>query len=241
MKKILNYIILGVFVTFAFSCEEDIDAGGVNYITFEKTPYSFKVDKDATTTQDLKVYAGNKTGSDRTFSVEVSAASTLVANYSVPSTVTIPANSNVGLLSVSVTDDDDLGFENQTLILNLVKENTASFGGSLTVNVAEACPNTIVKLAIGLDVWPEETTWELYDLSDPTNPVIISSGGPYSNPDDNDSTFNYEFCLDSGDYGIVVYDSYGDGGSSYSVTAGATVLASGTLTTTFLSSTFTID
>lgn len=239
MKKILKYIVLGVFITAAYSCDEDATSNSVDYVTFEASPSSFKVDMNGTTTKDIKVYAGNKTGSDRTYNVLVNEGSTLATSYSVPSSVTIPANSNVGNLAVSITDDDNLQYVAQTLILEFATVSGASLGESLTINVAENCPNTIAKFSITMDTWPDETTWEIYDLNG--TPTVIDAGGPYVNPDDDFATYSFEYCLESGQYGVAVYDSYGDGGPSFDVSVGATSLVSGTLGGSSVSETFTIE
>ena len=237
MKKILNYILIGAFISFAYNCEED-DSAGSNYVTLESSPIGFSVGKDATETKDVNVYTGNVTGSDRTFSVAVDASSTLGTSYTVPATVTIPGGTNVGTLAVSVTDDDTLEFVAQTLVLSIEDEAGISVGGNLVVNVTELCPANIVTFKLNLDTWPDETTWELYDLSNGS--VVIASGGPYINPDDDFAALSFDFCLQAGDYGIVVYDSYGDGGPDYTVSVGSTTLASGSLSSTFSSSTFTL-
>ncbi len=240
MKKIINYILVGILISFAYNCEEDLPSGSTNYVTLEESPNGFTVDKDATSTKDIYVYAGNKTGSSRTFNVLVDGSSTLTASYSVPSTVTIPANSNVGALSVSITDDDTLGFVTQTLVLDLEAEAGQSFGENLVINVAEACPGSLVQFFLTLDTWPDETTWEIYDLSG--TPAVIFSGGPYVNPDDDFAELAFEWCLLPGDYGVVVYDAYGDGGPTYSVSSGATTLVgSTTLGGSSSSNTFTIE
>jgi len=238
MKKILNYILVGIFISFAYNCEQD-DPANPNYVTFEVDPISFRVDKDATSTQDVKVYSGNVTSSDRTYTIAVDGSSTLAASYNVPSTVTIPGGTNEGVISVSVTDDNNLEFVTQTLILDLVDEAGINFGDNLVINVTELCPATLVQFTLTLDTWPDETTWELYDLN--MGQTVIASGGPYVNPDDDFAVLVSEYCLTPGDYGIVVYDSYGDGGPTYTVTSGSTTLASGTVSSTFSSSAFTIN
>lgn len=247
MKKIFKYILMAAIVGFAYNCEEDVTDGSVNYVTFERGPVSFAIAKDATTTRDFKVYAGNKTGSDRTYTVLVNESSTLTPSYSVPGTVTIPANSNEGNLTISVTDDDTLEFVSQTLIVEFQDQAGVSLGDALTINVAEECPGTIITLALSFDDWAEECTWEIYDLSG--TPTVIYSGGEAGAYDALDNgSISFDFCLESGNYGIVVYDAYGDGGTVYTVTAGATELASGTVpggnpanVPTSDSSTFTID
>ena len=81
-----------------------------------------------------------------------------------------------------------------------------------------------IQIQFELDNWPSETTWEIYDLSGA--PTVIISGGPYIDGDDDFAILSYDFCLPSGDYGIVVYDSYGDGGPGFIVSSGSTILVS---------------
>lgn len=63
-----------------------------------------------------------------------------------------------------------------------------------------------VKLRITFDEYPEETTWEIKDISN----QIVHSGGTYASKADN-STFNITKTLDVGCYTLVFKDEYGDG------------------------------
>ena len=91
-----------------------------------------------------------------------------------------------------------------------------------------------------MDDWPEETTWEIYDLSG--TPTVVASGGPYANPADDFAELSFDFCLASGNYGVVVYDAYGDGGPTFSVTTAAgTLVADTTVAGTQASATFTVN
>ncbi|MUU79359.1 RagB/SusD family nutrient uptake outer membrane protein [Winogradskyella endarachnes] len=97
-----------------------------------------------------------------------------------------------------------------------------------------------ITIEIQLDDWPDETTWQIFDLSG--DPTVIISGGPYVNPDDDFTIKSYNFCLASGNYGIAVYDSYGDGGSAYTVFNGTTPLTAFTEVVSSSSSTaFTLN
>lgn len=250
MKKIINYILVGLLISFAYNCEQDLETGSTNYVTFynEGSASVLRIDNNATAEKEVKVFTGNKTGSDRTFTVLVDPSSTLQAGYSVPSTVTVPANSNEGSITVSVTDDENLQFVPQRLVLVLQDEAGFSTGESISLNIAELCLDTIVKLSLTFDSWAEEASWEIYDLSG--TPVVIASGGQGGEYDALDnSSFSTEFCFASGDYGVVVYDSYGDGGTGYTISAGGATLVSGAVpdagggypTQTFSSSEFSVD
>ena len=102
------------------SCEENPDSPLNNFVGFEigPSPRAITVTKDATQSFEVKVYASETTSSDRSFNIMVDTeASTLAAPYSLPSQVTIPGGSNEGTLTFSVTDNDDLGFVAQTLVM----------------------------------------------------------------------------------------------------------------------------
>ncbi|WP_179008792.1 hypothetical protein [Winogradskyella forsetii] len=210
MKKIRNIkiciclaLLSGAFV----GCEAELEGDLGNFVGFEAKP-TILVTEDVSDSYDVLVASSTVTASDRTFAVNVVENDLTVAN-SVPAQVTIPANSNVGTLSISITDDETLGFEPQELTLSFEPLAGVSFGDDLTIRVSQRCDDTIVNLVITTDDWPDETTWELYDLSG--TPTVIQTGGPYANPADDFSAILTEFCLESGDYGIVVYDAYGDG------------------------------
>ncbi|MFC0602922.1 hypothetical protein [Winogradskyella pulchriflava] len=239
MKK--YYRVFAILIALVlFNCEHDDSSDLKNYVGFEQGPIAFTVDQGATQTFDVKVAASETSSSDRSFTVVVDDASTLASPYTVPSTVTIPGGSNVGTLTVTVTDNDDLGFVNQTLVLDFLDEAGMDFGNAVTLNFTETCLDTLVTLLLTTDDWPDETTWEIYDLSG--TPTVIYSGGPYNNPADDFTDFTYDFCLPAGNYGVVVYDSYGDGGSTYSVTSGgATLVAETTLAGFNSSAQFTVN
>lgn len=240
MNKYFKYLLIAMLFI-GFSCEDENGVGtSSDYVTFEADALAFQVNSNSTEQKDILVYTGNKTGSDRTFNVMVSGDSNLTASYSVPSSVTIPANSNVGVLTVSVTDDDTLGFDAQSLIIEFEDGTGTSISGPITLNVAELCPGSIVQFRLTLDTWPDETTWEIYDLSG--TPTVIASGGPYINPDDDFAQLVFEYCLLPGNYGVVVYDSYGDGGPTFSVTSSSGVLvADTTVGGSQASATFTVN
>ncbi|NRD21603.1 hypothetical protein HNV10_00015 [Winogradskyella litoriviva] len=242
MKNYLKiFTILAISSLFTNCSQDDIlESKLSNHVGFEPTPKVIEIVKNATETIDVTVAASEVSGTDRTYTVSVDESSTLAASYTVPSTVTIPANSNVGTISVTVTDDEALEYVNQTLVLSFEEEVGISFGNDLTINFTEECLNTVTTLFLTLDTWPDETTWEMYSLTG--GATLIGSGGPYANPADDFAELSFNFCLESGEYGIVVYDSYGDGGPTFSVsTADGVLVAETTLAGSNSSATFTIN
>lgn len=242
MRKFYKYIALCTAVLM-FNCETDdgtsSDLSG--FVGFEEGPVVYTVDNSSTLSLDVTVAASEVSSSDRTYAIYVDETSSdLAASYSVPTSVTIPAGTNLGTVAVTVTDDESLGFVTQSLVLDFVDEADTDFGDPVTLEFTETCLDTIVTFNLTLDTWPDETTWEIYNLADLVTP--IATGGPYVNPDDDFAELSFDYCLASGDYGVVVYDSYGDGGPTYSVAIGDTVLvAETTLAGANSSATFTVD
>lgn len=230
---------LALVVLLFTACEQDLESPVSNFAGFEigTAERAITVPKDASESFDIKVYATETTSSDRTFNVVVDMDDTSLASpYTVPSTVTIPGGSNEGTLTFTVTDNDNLGFEKQLLVFGI----EGFSGNEVTYAVTEQCLDTVVTFNLELDTWPDETTWEIYDLNG--TPSVIASGGPYVNPDDDFAVLAFDFCLAAGNYGVVVYDSYGDGGPVFSVTsAGGTLVPATAVGGTQSSATFTIN
>jgi hypothetical protein len=244
ISKYLRIFSLLCLLTLVTNCETDdaTQSELSNYVGFEiSNPMSIDVENNATQTYEVNVYASDVSSVDRSYGLTVDDESTLATTFAVPDVVTIPAGSNAGTFTVSITDDDNLQYVFQTVIINFEDEVGVDFGDALVLNVTEKCLNTIVTLSLTLDTYPDETSWELFDLSG--DPVVIASGGSFINPDDDFAVKTYDFCLASGNYGIAVYDSYGDGidGGGYVISAGGTVLVSGIVTGASGTSTFTVD
>ncbi|WP_026753884.1 hypothetical protein [Sediminibacter sp. Hel_I_10] len=245
MKKYFKYILAFSFPIIVFNCETDeaVQSELSNFVGFEiSNPMRVTVGNNETETYSVDVYASETSSADRTYNLIVDTeASTLGAPYTVPSSVTIPAGSNMGTFDVVVTDDEYLQFEVQSILINFEKEAGVDFSAPFRLNITESCLDTIATFTLTLDTWPDETTWELYDLSG--TPVLIGSGGPYVNPDDDFAVLSFDFCLSSGDYGIVVYDSYGDGiaDGGYTISVGDDVLVSGVVPGAQSTAEFVID
>lgn len=233
MKKYYKYFAI-VTAVLLYNCEATESTTLEDFVGFEIGPLSQAVPENTTSTKEVNIYASEASSTDRTYSLEVDVdpkVTTLKAKYTVPATVTIPANSKVGTFSVSVTDDETLGFVDQALVINFQGEAGRNFSTPLTVNFAEECLETLVKLSITTDNWPEETSWELYDLSG-AEPTLLEAGGPYPGAANREKTLAIRFCLTPGDYGIALYDVYGDGGPSFNVTSGNTTYVDDIETTT---------
>lgn len=227
MKKF--FLIAILTLPFAFlSCEQD-DIERVDRASFESEAISFEVPRDAVGFEkSISVFTSNVSGSDRVFQISTIEEESGLdsAEYSLPSSVTIPANSNSAEILMTVSDVS-LSFSPTILTLELLSDD-ATYTGYTVLSITERCDDTIVGLNLVFDTYAEEAYWDLYDLSN-GNTIIFSGGQDGAYSDFSDSEFNVQFCLASGNYGIVVYDSYGDGGTAYTVSAGDTVLTTGTV------------
>ncbi|MDG1111806.1 MAG: hypothetical protein P8N22_08485, partial [Polaribacter sp.] len=83
------------------------------------------------------------------------------------------------------------------------------------------CPNNgiKVKMVLGFDSWPEEVYWRLVDVN--AGVIVLASQatpgyGAYAGMT---GGITIQECVASGDYQLQIYDGYGDGGTSYVVTA----------------------
>lgn len=237
MKKIFVSLFLALIL---LSCEEEA-IERAERVSFQSENIVVKVPRDAVNFERIfEVFTTSISNSDRQFSISVDLNGTTLdaSAFGVPSTVTVPANSNKGEFVINFSDVD-INFESKLLALDLGSDTL--FSGSTVLDVTELCEDTIVQLSIFTDDWPDETSWEIYDLA--MGQTLLFSGGPYNNPADDFSTLEFEFCLAPGVYGIAVYDAYGDGivNGGYEVNANGAVLTAGSVTGTGSSSTFTID
>ena len=219
----LSFVILG--------CTQDDShtTSPFNFVTFETKVKNISVNPGATLATNVKVYSSKKSGSARTYNVAVAASSTmLAANYTVPATVTIPANSNEGVLTISTVGNGLSLSLAKTIVLNLVGEEGLDVGSALTINVRENCPLNTVTLDLILDRWGTEISWDIKNASN----AVVASGGPYTDTATNalQAAKNFIFCLPNGTYTFTIRDAYGDGMVTSATVVGSYVLkANGTV------------
>lgn len=141
MKKITNILLLFLAV-FAFSsCSEEIEGtDDLNYVSFESNIPKITVEQGESASVTVKLFTTQIIGSDRTFSVEVAEGATTVnsENFTVPETVTIPANSNEGELTISVSDNS-LGLDPEILSLKIGKSEGVFTGSAATITIQKTC------------------------------------------------------------------------------------------------------
>ncbi|HEY5510844.1 MAG TPA: hypothetical protein VIK10_07435 [Prolixibacteraceae bacterium] len=141
MKKLTTLLLL-IFSLLAFNnCSDEVTGTkDINYVSFEVNSPTIIVEKNKSTDAKVHLYATQTTGSDRTFGVGVIAASTTVAAaaYTVPATVTIPANSNDGTLTVTVSDNS-LSNAPVTLGLKVTPTTDVFIGNNASLKIQKHC------------------------------------------------------------------------------------------------------
>lgn len=234
----------------AYNCEENAyeDINVPDGISFNAANDLIVLESSADN-YELKVQSTTVSSVDRVFTIEVieeNANGDLTTadpdTYSVSNQVTIPAGELIGATSVSFVVDALNFSDPKNVVFSLVEGDYTlnSTRENFVLSFERACPLNLVSLNITTDQYPDETTWELYDINVSTT-VPIYSGGPFDGM--TNTTLNIPICLDAGTYGILINDSYGDGitGGGYSVTLNGATLTSGVVSGTSGSSVFTID
>jgi hypothetical protein len=147
MKRIAFFTLLMLSVFGFDSCKDQI-AGTefINYAAFDTNVPTIIVNKGTSTDMDINVYATQSTGAERTFDVAVVAANTTAntASYNVPVTLTIPANSNKGTITVTASDNN-LGEAPVTLNLKISSSDKDIIIGTdvITLKIQKFCPFVI--------------------------------------------------------------------------------------------------
>ncbi|MDG2356769.1 MAG: hypothetical protein P8L21_00635 [Polaribacter sp.] len=225
-KKIIYLLLLALPLVLITSCEENaVGTPNLNYVSFEANTYNFGVDIDGENTNTISIYASTKSASARTVEVVVISEETSAdeASYTVPTSFTIPANSNVGELPITISDLN-ISSGGETLTIALVSKAGLFVGGNITLNVRQVCPFNDVNIKIEFDDYPEEVYWVLED----SNGAIVaeSAAGVYGAYAGLSDPINVPLCLENDTYTFTVYDQYQDGAGAISITSAGTVLYS---------------
>lgn len=206
MNKLIYTLIAAVSLSLFSSCDYDDDMEELNYVAFGENSAALGVDVGGSSTYSVPVYAGNITGSDRQIEVVIDDATTLAAaGYTVPSTVTIPAGSNEGMLNIEVSDVD-LGLTGKSLVLDLKEDAMLSSGEGLSISVNRTCVGKEFVIDFAFDGYASETSWSLTDSDG--NVLVSVAAGTYA---DGTASVSRSLCLSQGDYTFTVGDSFGDG------------------------------
>jgi len=228
MKKIAYRLLIVLSIVSFQNCNYDSVIPELDYITFSKATYSTGVDPGGSTTFDVIAYTTNVTSSDRSYTVTVDPTSTAAAgSYTVPASITIPAGSNEGTLTIALTDTN-LGIGVNKLFLKFEAGEGYYTAKSTTVNYVQNCTEITATIAFNnFDQWGSEVRYKIFDSLGTA--VLSGSGlgdraaGTYS------ETRTITLCAGRS-YTFLAYDSFGDSwgpGSSYTLTINGVVKVTG--------------
>ncbi|WP_179316251.1 hypothetical protein [Winogradskyella undariae] len=154
MKNIfkLTFVLLLTIVT--VSCDETVDQviynGDINenntFITFERSVYNLPVTIDDSSSINLILNSSTVSSVDRTYDIvlntdpEMTTANELT--YTLPTSVTIPANSYQGTLTIVGTDNNLVDATSKRIVFNIngLTDSESSDFDEITVNIFEVCP-----------------------------------------------------------------------------------------------------
>jgi hypothetical protein len=138
MKKIITLLTIALSVVVLTNCEKNETVIKTTVVSFENNYDGIDLLVDfsdpSTGILDIAVYTNDVTSSDRTFNIYVSEESTVSPNnYTLPSSVTIPANSNVGSITLDAQPVDG------TLVLGFEGGDGIIPAPELTINIVFFC------------------------------------------------------------------------------------------------------
>ncbi|WP_142783909.1 hypothetical protein [Changchengzhania lutea] len=232
MKKILSIFAIMISIVMFTNCSENDDTPAITSIDFVgfESDFQIGVDPTGTASSEVRVAVSQVSGSDRSFNIEVVEDMTTAdaSAYTVPASVTIPANSNVGTFIVDVVGSNVSSSGDDMLTVEITSQDENLFKSDpISLNLKQVCPYPETFLAITFDSYSEETSWEIYEASDTDNPIYA---GEYAAGETDASE---KFCLANGTYIFVIYDVYSDGiccnygDGSYTLTNNGNIIKAG--------------
>ncbi|MDO5971298.1 hypothetical protein Q4Q35_15930 [Flavivirga aquimarina] len=232
MKKILYILTIVLSLSSVLSCEKNDDSPiiiNINYVGFE-SGFILGSDPIGTASEEVRIAASNTTNSDRTFNIVIDADLTTAdpSAYSFPSTVTIPANTNLGSFVVEVNGENINALGDDILAIKFVSdEENLLISDPISLNLRQVCPNPEVVLDITFDDFPGEIYWAVLDSGD--NIVFESAdGGAYgAYSGEAGEMISRSLCiLQSGIYTFQIQDQYADGAGPFTISYDGSIIFS---------------
>jgi len=141
--KTIKYLIIFTLSLFVMnSCEEEgVATSDIDYVAFETNPLKLVVNKNESNNIDVSLYTTKTFGSERTINIYVDLDQTTAdaAAYTVPTSVTIPANTNVGTFNINV-NDTNLSESGEVLVINFEMEEGVYTSAEFSLDIALFCP-----------------------------------------------------------------------------------------------------
>jgi hypothetical protein len=220
MKQIKLYTLIFLSIALFTSCEEDVEAPGTPYASFESYfATDVTVTPGETFNKSISIYSANITGEDRT--IDLTATGTIsAASYTMPTSVTIPANSNEAVLNLTFNENDLDIIVDKTLNIEMVANDNVIVGDGISLNVAKGCPTGEgkAKVAVVLDAYPEELYWRIVNTDTGATAMANNASPAYGGYAGLSGTQRDAACLTNGNYRVDIFDQYGDGAGAFEIT-----------------------
>jgi len=151
MKNIFKIIFTITITTLLFSCSDEdpiiyngTEGANRTFLSFPGNTFTLPVAIDATGSVGITLNSSTKSAIERTFSIELDVAETTAnpLTYTLPSTVTIPADSYQGTLTIDGADNNLVDNNVTQIIFSLANlpSNVDIDENKIQVNVIEVCP-----------------------------------------------------------------------------------------------------
>lgn len=156
MKNKIFYFLTLILLTTLTSCEENVEPTDIEFVTFSETSKTLNINLGTTLDTEFKIYTANKVASATNVNITVT-GSIAAANYSIPGSVTIPANSNEATIIISITENNLDQLNGETLSLAIEGPNGFLIGESLDLKINVFCPFDISDFYGTYDVLEDDT------------------------------------------------------------------------------------
>jgi len=143
MKKYKLLLILPLLFIAYNSCDDSsLDTTNINYITLDDYSKSIVVPENTSVDTELKIFTSSKMSSDTTIDLNIT-TSMASDNYSIPASVTIPANSNEATISISLTDNSlNRNGETMSISFNALEGYFKGYTEA-ELNISVLCPSDL--------------------------------------------------------------------------------------------------
>lgn len=140
MKKYIYLFLASIAMISFSSCEEDsVKALDTSFASFVSNTMDINIEAGAEISKEIKIYTTNITNFERTFNIIVSSETTIGPDsYNVPSSITVPANTNVGVITISITEID-FSDSGEKLVLRLEETSDTLTGKGVTFDIKKFC------------------------------------------------------------------------------------------------------
>tara|TARA_R110001592_G_scaffold6645_4_gene35778 strand:+ start:1555 stop:2268 length:714 start_codon:yes stop_codon:yes gene_type:complete len=143
MKNKIFYFLTLILITTLSGCEESAEPTGIDFITFGTSTETYVLNQGTTLNAEYKIFTATNVSSDITLDLNVT-TNIDAANYSVPSSITIPANSNEASFSISINENNFDKINGETMSISFSSPDGFYAGATnLDIKVNVFCPSAI--------------------------------------------------------------------------------------------------